>query len=261
MTSSPEDPASVAQWYREDCGLAGVDRIDPDVIGNHHGIHVQPVGLDELWGAAMVQAGAPGILINEDQYRPRYRFTYAHELGHLLLPWHYEILVVEGTPFVDEEISQRSPADQLEAEANDFAAELLAPTDRVRARLRTGDPDLAAACEVQEAFGLSLTAAAIRVVDVSPQDVAVIRFDGDRLDWTYESEDFPFGVPRSSWRAPGDSATANVIAGEGDEQEAVEATPQTWLVNRKYGKYPPRMLESCIRLGRTGGFLTMLWVP
>lgn len=261
MTSSPEDPASVAQWYREDCGLAGVDRIDPDVISNHHGIRVQRVGLDELWGAAMVQAGAPGILINEDQYRPRYRFTYAHELGHIFLARHYELLV-NDEPFFDEEISQTDPADELEAEANEFAAELLTPADRVRLRLRKGDLDMAAACQLQEAFGLSLTAAAVRVVDVSPQQVAVLRFNGRRLHWKYDDRDFPYGVPWSSgWQAPPGSATVEVINGKGNQREAVEVTPQTWFVEQDRGRYPPRVFESCIRLGNTGGFLTMLWVP
>ena len=30
----------------------------------------------------------PGIIINVDQPRRRRRFTLAHELGHVLIPWH-----------------------------------------------------------------------------------------------------------------------------------------------------------------------------
>lgn len=260
MNGSREDPASVAKWFREEAGLADVDRIEPEDISERHGLRVQPVEFDGLWGAAMVQGDVPGILIKEDQYPPRYRFTYAHEMGHIFLPQHYALLAEKGA-FVDKEIRQASPDSELESEANEFAAELLAPAGRVRTQLRTGDLDMAAACEIQKAFGLSLTAAALRVVDVTRQDVAVVRFNEDQLRWKYESDDFPFGVPWNEWRAPRGSATADVIAGKGNEKDAVEISPQTWLVDRKWEKYPPRMLESCMRLGHTGGFLTMLWVP
>lgn len=261
MRDTGENPSSVARWFRDDCGLADVDRIEPEDISEQHGLRVQPASLDGLWGAAMVRAGKPGILINRDQYRPRYRFTYAHEMGHIFLRRHYEILMGGGA-FLDEEINQGRPADELEDEANEFAAELLAPASRVRTRLRTGALDVAAASELHRAFGLSLTAAAVRIVDVSPQQVAVLRFNGDRLRWKYDDRDFPYGVPwRSGWQAPPGSATADVIAGKGDEPEAVEVSPQTWLVEKDWGEYPPQFLESCKRLGHTGDYLTMLWAP
>lgn len=261
MSGPHEDPASVARWFREDAGLSGVDRIEPEDISERHDLYVERMELDGLWGAAMVKAGKPGILMNESQYPPRYRFTYAHEMGHIFLARHYEILM-NGDPFFDEEISQTDPADEREAEANEFAAELLAPADRVRLRLRTGDLDMAAACELQESFGLSLTAAAVRIVDVSPQQVAVLRFNGNRLHWKYDGRDFPFGVPwRSGWEAPARSATSDAVAGRDDQREAVEARPQAWFVERQWGSYPARLLESCMRLGNTGGFLTLLWVP
>lgn len=263
MNGYREDPASVAKWFREDAGLSQVDRIKPRDISNRHELVVQEVELDGLGycGVAMVQKGIPGILINKNQYPPRYRFTYAHEMGHIFLARHYEILV-DGKPFFDQKISQTDPANELEAEANKFAAELLAPADRVRLRLRTGDLDMAAACDLEETFGLSLTAAAVRVVDVSPQQVAVLRFNGNRLYWKYDGRDFPYGVPWwSGWEAPAGSATVDAIDGKGNQREAVEVAPQTWFVERDRGRYPPQLLESCIRLGNTGGFLTMLWAP
>lgn len=260
MSGSRENPAAVARWFREESGLVDVDRIDPEVISEQRGIHVEPIELDGLWGAAMVREGNAGILINSRQYPPRYRFTYAHELGHILLPQHYQILAA-GESFFDEEINQRSPADDLEAEANAFAAELLAPAGRVRLQLRTGDLDIAAACRIQEAFDLSLTAAAVRMVDVTPQDLAVLRFNGDRLRWKYAGDDFPYGVPWKDWQAPPRSATADVIAGKGDQKNGVEARPQSWFVEREWGEYPSPLLESCVRLGQTGGYITMLWVP
>lgn len=255
-----ENPASVARWFREENGFAEVDRIDLEAVCRHHDVRIQPAPLDGLWGAAMVQAGSAGILINSDQYPPRYRFTLGHEMGHVFLSRHYEILMGSGA-LLDEQISQRSPANDLEEEANTFASELLAPTGRVRTHLRAGGIDIAAAHRVADAFEVSLTSAALRIVDVSPQQVSVLRFQGDDLNWRYDGRDFPFGVPWSDWKAPAGSVTADVIANGDDQLEAEEVEPQTWFVKMEWGTYPTPLLESCIRLGGTGGYLTMLWVP
>ena len=262
MSVPGDDPERAARWYREDCGYGNVDEIDLDDVAQQKGILVQSTELEGVLGLAMVERGQAGICLAEDhRYPRRRRFTYAHELAHLFLTRHYAILAGRDTPFVDEEINHLDPQDALEAEANAFAAELLAPRGRVRARLRTGDLDVSAAIGIGEAFQMSVTASAIRIADASPQDVAVAVFNSGELSWIYESDDFPYGVPRRNWVAPRGTATLDVIAGRGNQTDAVEVSPHLWFPERQFGGYPDRVLESCLKLGRTGAFLTMLWVP
>jgi hypothetical protein len=67
----------------------------------------------------------PLILVERSDHPTRQRFTLAHELGHLLLPWHL------GGAFVCDTATDRpdfSPAANFEPEANRFAAELLLPS-------------------------------------------------------------------------------------------------------------------------------------
>jgi hypothetical protein len=68
----------------------------------------------------------PLILLDGRHGRPRERFTLAHELGHVLLPWHV------GDAFLCETSRVRlfdAASDvYTEPEANRFAAELLVPT-------------------------------------------------------------------------------------------------------------------------------------
>lgn len=84
----------------------------------------------------------------------RQRFTLAHELGHVLIPWHTSQIVCS----LGEEDVEGLP--DYEPEANYFASHLLMPTVQVR-KIAEGSPSLAAFFEAVDAFELSPVATAI----------------------------------------------------------------------------------------------------
>lgn len=70
--------------------------------------------------------GRPRVIVSKRLVgnRNRFRFTLAHELGHLVLPWQV------GSAFCHPEVTYVVGADfntELEAQANRFASELLVP--------------------------------------------------------------------------------------------------------------------------------------
>ncbi len=69
------------------------------------------------------QLDKPKILINTDAPPTRQRFTLAHEIGHIVIPWHTGTIVSH----VDSEEDDFAYS-IMETEANRFAAELLMPT-------------------------------------------------------------------------------------------------------------------------------------
>lgn len=85
-----------------------------------------PVQVDGVCLGLKSGVGKPQIVLNAGRGTPRRRrFTLAHELGHVLIPWHTGVIVdtIDEKPlFVDYNI---------EAEANRFASELLMPSDWV----------------------------------------------------------------------------------------------------------------------------------
>lgn len=78
-------------------------------------------------------AGRVGLaFVNADDILPRRRFTAAHELGHAVL--HRDRM---GRYLADTEVTMRETddaTDEIEREANQFAAELLMPTEVCHAR-------------------------------------------------------------------------------------------------------------------------------
>jgi hypothetical protein len=109
----------------------------------------------------------PLILLDRLQPTPRSRFTLAHELGHVLLPWHV------GGAFLCEThrvrlFDELSQAD-LEPEANRFAAELLVPSvwlRRVIAEL--GPEQVVPLMEVIRHANVSAYVACLRLREILP---------------------------------------------------------------------------------------------
>lgn len=69
----------------------------------------------------------PQILINLDSPDTRRKFTLAHELGHIIIPWHTGTIVSHLG-----KIEANTEYRKMESEANKFAAELLLPSSWLR---------------------------------------------------------------------------------------------------------------------------------
>lgn len=109
----------------------------------------------------------PVMLVNAGLAPDRYRFTLAHELGHLVL--------------------HRLPSETQEKEANLFAAEFLAPGDQIGPEL-TGltTRDLARLLTLKQQWGISIAALMQRALDlgkISDRQFREMRVQLNRLGW------------------------------------------------------------------------------
>jgi hypothetical protein len=104
----------------------------------------------------------PRIIVNKDRAPTRQRFTAAHELGHVLIPWHYGTIVDETTVLSGSD----APYWLLEAEANRFASELLMPTRWARELATTTSDPLSAARMIAAEADVSFHAATIKLSNI-----------------------------------------------------------------------------------------------
>lgn len=110
----------------------------------------------------------PVIIVNSLCKNARSKFTLAHELGHVIIPWHIGTIV--------DNIYQTSVHSQIqyfiqEQEANSFAAEILMPA-RWMEQLITEKIDLAELHNlIKNQADVSAQAAAIRILNFMPKNV------------------------------------------------------------------------------------------
>ena len=98
------------------------------------------------------------IGVNQSHHKNRQQYTLAHELGHYILHKEKNIDIVDTTFFRNNE------TDSLEYMANEFAAKLLMPEDRVRNLVdNQGIKNIG---ELAEKFEVSASAMKYRIVSL-----------------------------------------------------------------------------------------------
>jgi len=153
------------------------------------GLRVVEVDAESFDGALLRVVGEPRgtvALRRTIAEEGRKRFTLAHEIGHYLLPNQQEAL----RPCVPTEIESWSSENAgYEIDANTFAAEVLMPRERIVGALRVA-PSLASAQQTATELGASLTAAALRLVELSSFRVALVVSRNGRSEWYRASPEF-----------------------------------------------------------------------
>jgi Zn-dependent peptidase ImmA (M78 family) len=125
---------------------------------------------DEISGATLHEDGEFTILINTTKPGTRQHFSLGHELGHYFL--HTDILKAEKA-IIDSEDALAGPRilfrqentsnEQLEREANAFAATLIMPADLVRQGWDAVDSDIEKLAQI---FQVSTIAMSIRLTEL-----------------------------------------------------------------------------------------------
>jgi hypothetical protein len=108
----------------------------------------------------------PLVIVHSGQIPVRQRFTLAHELGHILLPWHLgEGVVCQTGHFMDDP----SAGGDAEPEANRFASELLIPSEWLASLMGDHPPTTAAGLtDALLAANVSTWVACLRLRDTLP---------------------------------------------------------------------------------------------
>lgn len=103
------------------------------------------------------------VIINSNSSPARQKFTLAHELGHIIIPWHYGFIIDDIDDIDSLNPSYDSPYWQTEREANLFASEILMPFDYIYSKYKiNSDVDYLLNAIIRDC-GVSQTAAEIRL--------------------------------------------------------------------------------------------------
>jgi hypothetical protein len=119
--------------------IANFQRRAPvDLVGlaQHLGLTVRAATLPPGRSGEIRPAGTGGFIIKVNRHDPigRQRFTVAHEIAHFLL--HRNLI---GAGIEDDALYRSNQTDQIEAEANRLAADIVMPTGLVLDAIRVAE--------------------------------------------------------------------------------------------------------------------------
>ncbi len=187
--------------------------------------------------------------------RGRKRFAIAHELGHLKLN-HSPGCPIECTE--KEFLAWYKEQKNQEVEANIFAAELLLPEELFQIRLQRTLPSMELIEELAGEFQTTMTATAIRYVELFGERCALVYSVAGRIRWVRRSEAF------GHWIAPGSQLSTNTYAADfftkgqlgSSKMEGVRL--DAWADGTSQWD---TLKEQSRALPSYGAVLTLLWIP
>lgn len=121
----------------------------------------------------------------------RLRFSFAHELGHYLIPEHYEVMKRPGLKPMPS-FQTFDMDNRMEVEADYFAAALLLPEDIFIKDTEKKRFNFGIIAELAGKFNVSLTAVLMRFIDIGNCPIMVVCTRNSRIAWKRFNDDFPF---------------------------------------------------------------------
>ncbi len=164
-------------------------------------------GLLEKMEARLIRSGNRGLIrISQDIiYKGQKRFAIAHELGH----WQLHSKISQYFFCTSNDMVASYKTSSQEGEANIFAASLLMPSNLFVDRANNKEFSFKTISSLAEYFIASLTATAIRYVNLSDDYCAIVCSEAGKIKWWQGSDDFE----NKFWITPGAKLSTNTIAG------------------------------------------------
>lgn len=182
----------------------------------------------------------------------RRRFAIAHELGHLRLTHRAgSATQCSEKEFTAWYVGQKNQ----EVEANIFASELLMPEELVRRRLARTSPGFDVVDELAAAFQTTLTASAIRYIELCDEPCAAVHSCGGNICWFRANPLFRGWIKVASALSPNTHASDYFSSGVLSPQMDV-VRKDAWVEDASDRS---TVKEQSRALHRYNSVLTILW--
>ena len=260
-STESRDGLRVAKLFRQARGLLDTRAGNLDEICDDSGIEIVDSDAEDPGYTACLQRCEDGtcglIALRPGQDRGRRRFSIAHELGHFHIPRHNSF---SGYCADRDMRTRQTDGNRREWEANDFATELLMPRRLFSNDLSKLDISIASARKLADpdSYDVSVTAAAWRMVQTTPEAAAIVVSSNGRVKWLYHSKAFRLPLSEREQQLDGNTLAATSFASEKSNPDPVAVDPGAWL-DRHYD-VNGALLESTHFIPSLGQAVSLLWL-
>jgi len=235
-----KDPVSLSKEVLDDCGIKRPP-VNLNIIAKKHNIEIQQSAAINSDGWIMYPKGEnwAGIKYKAGMGEGRIRFTIAHELGHFFL---HNLKDAEQSCFMSENaMNVNSENKEREKQAHLFASNLLMPSEWILKVLPKKIQGIQNVRRLSHDFEVSLTAAAIRLVQVSSQMCAVIYSKKNTIEWGHLSNSLKSHYVKIKHGHSVSSRTQAYKLCNGDtsneDTKPLKTNPEFWLTKNIQGSF------------------------
>ena len=202
------------------------------------------------------------IYINIDRlehaYKPRARFTFAHELGHFFIDSHRNALASGKTP-AHSSFTNFSSENIVEREADFFAACLLLPKDRLKADCFRRKFNFKLVDEISHKYQTSITSTLIRLIILDLYPITVVCSQNNTVKWKWNTNDFPyFKLKHEKEKLPEDTAAGEYFLEGTKYRDTQPVFAEDWFQVWD-NKFDRQFYEHCIYIESRNSVISIIW--
>jgi len=249
----------VAQKLITDMYIESVGDIDLDQIASFHDIILQEIPLKNADGRIVFGKNKAIISINKDiDYDSKKRFTIAHELGHFFL--HRNSIKIHNDNALTLDTFKNG---SQETEANQFASELLMPTElfTLYANSKPFSPELLR--DLAGIFQTSITSVAYKYQEVGNHPIFIFYCKDNRVQYWKPPTDFYIKVKDIKNLAPPTGSVASEFFDDGTvyfNEESKQIIDKSEWFELNYNEEDSDVCEYCIVTKKYNTTLSIVWV-
>lgn len=238
--------------------------VKPIEVAENLGILVEPIPPENAGasGILLYSGSSFGIMyatyLNNNGFE---NFSVAHELGHYSIPEHPEKILING-----QHVSHAgfTSLDQTELEADHFAAGFLMPAYLFDPEINKSQSGLKAVEALARACKTSITATAIRYAQRTPDPVAIVISEGQKICYCFMSDEFK-EIKGLTWikkdtRLPKNTVTSRFNSLDSNVLNAVKSEGEARFFDWFSCTSLLELYEEVVGLGGYGRTLTVLSV-
>lgn len=255
----PINPVLSALEVHNALGWTNPQDLTVDEMAAALGIMIRNIPIEGSNGRILIDGETAIMSINQAiDYVPKRNFVVAHEIGHFILHKNINVLFSD----TEKTLSEWYKNGIHERQANQFAAELLMPSELFKRKLKKRKLNINLIHEISSFFGTSLTSTFLRYIKHGDYPLMMVFIENGRITWKASSSDFPFKyLPLNSEVPPltvaGDLFFRGQYEKNPEEVDALEWFPEDYKL-----KWNPdqQLWEQCYPISKNS-FVSCLWTP
>jgi hypothetical protein len=226
---SPEEFARALLNHPETAGINNVEE-----LASRLGLMIREVDAVSFEGALVrIPQSRAGFIAVRRGIREagRRQFTIAHEVAHFILPGHGQDECFCKSSVIES--WRKDAVRKQEYEANRFASELLLPAKTLYPLVNNRDLTLTAIKTLALQFKTSLTATAVKCVQVAEERCALVCSVSQDVKWVCRSESFRYFIPHM--RLGRDSLAGRLFESSSTVELEGEVFATAWIEGDEIG--------------------------
>lgn len=184
-------------------------------------------------------------------------FTIAHEMGHFFLERN-KPEELRGCNI--EDLSSFKSVKYKEDNANIFAAELLMHRPWFKEFIKNREINFELIKDIAKYFNVSLSAAALRYINIGEKPAAVIYTKNEVVQWSAISDYFPFKYIPGNYQINSSSAASDFFRGKEMNTTSTLIPANFWFKEDFKCKKSTYLYEQNVAMPNYNAVLTLLWL-